>query len=91
MDYMQFIDDFLLNLSYKNTYSSYFQLMSDTSLWLAYIFNSTLWIFNYITKYSNLLIQDLKEIWFKLEEVLLFLEVSANKTTLLLKQVLIID
>jgi hypothetical protein len=65
--------------------------MSDTSLWPAYIFNSTLWIFNYITKYNNLLIQDLKEIWFKLEEVLLFLEVSANKTTLLLKQVLIID
>jgi hypothetical protein len=35
--------------------------------------------------------EDLKEAWFGLEEILLFLEVSINKTTLLLRQVVIID
>jgi hypothetical protein len=48
-------------------------------------------MFNYIAKTNNLLMEDLKEAWFGLEEVLLFLEVSINKTTLLLKQVVIID
>jgi hypothetical protein len=57
--------------------------MSDTSLWPAYIFNSIIWMFNYITKANNLLIQYLKETWFKPEEILLFLEISKNKTTLL--------
>jgi len=48
-------------------------------------------MFNYIAKTNNLLMEDLKEAWFGLEEVLLFLEVSINKTTLLLRQVVIID
>jgi hypothetical protein len=48
-------------------------------------------MFNYIAKTNNLLMEDLKEAWFGLEEVLLFLEVSTNKTTLLLRQVVIID
>jgi hypothetical protein len=48
-------------------------------------------MFNYIAKTNKLLMEDLKEAWFGLEEVLLFLEVSINKTILLLKQVVIID
>jgi hypothetical protein len=48
-------------------------------------------MFNYIAKTNNLLMEDLKEAWFGLEEVLLFLEVSINKTILLLRQVVIID
>jgi hypothetical protein len=48
-------------------------------------------MFNYIAKTNNLLMEDLKEAWFGLEEILLFLEVSINKTTLLLRQVVIID
>jgi hypothetical protein len=36
MDYVQFIDDFYSNLSYKNTYSSRFQPLFDTLFWPAY-------------------------------------------------------
>jgi hypothetical protein len=36
MDFVQFIDNFDSNLSYKNAYSPRFQPLSDMSLWLAY-------------------------------------------------------